>query len=290
MTEVTISWAALQSDGIRRLTEAGVEQPGREARWIWESVTGVGLRDRERGSQLPLRDRSRWEESIGRRCAGEPLAYVLGEAAFRHLTLKSDSRALIPRPETEGLVDLVLAHCSAGRVLDVGTGTGCLALSLAREGHYDVVVAVDKSADAIALARENIQSAGPQVGPMSKGRLPVLLLRGDLSSMAGSDTFDVLVSNPPYLSDLEYEALDHSVRDWEPGAALTSGPVGLEITEALLGDGLRVVRPGGWIALELDCSRADQASRYAQQAGWTDISLRDDLFGRARYLLARRSD
>lgn len=281
MTDTRTRRAALLADAVHRLTVAGVDQAEREARWIWEKVTGATPTDSALyPDELSTRSRSAWQAALDRRCAGEPLAYVLGEVAFRRLTLKSDSRALIPRPETEGLVDLVLARCASGRVLDVGTGSGCIALSLASEGNYELVVAVEQSPTALALARENVQHTGE----------PVALVRGDLASIVAPGAFDVLVSNPPYLSDGEYDALDPSVKNWEPSSALASGPRGLEVTARLLEDGLRVVRPGGWIALELDCSRAEPAAQCARGAGWADVSLRDDLFGRARYLLARRSD
>jgi len=199
--------------------------------------------------------------------------------SFRDLTIACDSRALIPRPETEGLVELVLARRSAGRVLDVGTGTGCIALSLAKEGRYDRVVASDLSDDALALARRNVELTG----------LPIHLVRGDLSAMAGDAAFDVVVSNPPYLTRLEYEKLSPAVKAWEPAMALVSGEDGLSATRRLLGQAYRVTRGGGVIAIEIDSSRADQTRRIAQDAGWLDVTVRDDLFGRARYLLAERS-
>lgn len=272
----------LLADAARRLAAAGVDHPAREARWIWEKVTGVlpGEVTLGRGEALAGESLSRWTQALDRRCAGEPLAYVLGEAGFRHLMLRSDARALIPRPETEGLVDLVLSRCPTGRALDVGTGTGCIALSLAEEGRYQLVVAIECSEPALSLARENVGMSG----------LPVHLVRGNLSNLARTEAFDVLVSNPPYLSDAEHGALDASVKDWEPSAALIGGLGGLELTHQLLLDGLRVVKPGGWIALELDCTRAAIAGQFARDLGWADISLLDDLFGRARYLLARRSD
>jgi release factor glutamine methyltransferase len=282
VTETFLTSTALVKSGIRRLGASGIEAPAREARWIWERVSGENAARRitQSADPVPPSIIHRFEDAVARRAAGEPLAYVLEEAAFRHLVIRSDARALIPRPETEGLVDLVLRLQPGGRVLDVGTGSGCIALSLAAEGKYDLVVAVDRSADAAALARDNVRTSG----------LPVRIVQGDLSLAMGEGTFDAVVSNPPYLSGGEYAALGPGVRDWEPALALASGADGLEATTRLLADSLRVVRPGGCIVLEIDSSRARQVAERAELAGWAEVSVRDDLFGRARYLTARRSE
>jgi release factor glutamine methyltransferase len=218
--------------------------------------------------------------AVARRAKGQPLAHVTGTAGFRHLTLRSDARALIPRPETEGLVDLLLARVRTGRVADVGTGTGCLALSLATEGAFDTVVATDVSAAALALAAENRRITGARVS----------LVRGDLCAPLGVASLDALVSNPPYLTADEYATLDPSVRDWEPRLALESGVEGLDSTTRLLDQARAVLRPGGWLALEVDATRSAACAARAATLGWGDVSIHADLFGRERYLLARRSD
>jgi release factor glutamine methyltransferase len=218
-------------------------------------------------------------DAARRRAAGEPLAHVTGRAGFRHLDLRSDRRALIPRPETEGLVDLLLARVRQGRVADIGTGTGALALSLAKEGGFSRVIAVDISAEALDLARENRRLTGASID----------LVRGDLCTALETASLEALVANPPYLSDDEYASLDGSVRDWEPALALASGPDGMAATARLLDEGRRVLRHGGWLAVEVDCTRAGDAARRAGELGWSEIAIHADLFGRERYLLARRS-
>jgi release factor glutamine methyltransferase len=215
-----------------------------------------------------------------RRALGEPLAYVTGRIGFRHLSLASDSRALVPRPETEGLVELLLLRVRTGRVLDVGTGTGCIALSLAQEGAFSRVVGVDSSPGALDLARINRRLLG----------LPVDLVRGDLCRPFAADAFDAVISNPPYLTASEYASADGSVRNWEPASALVSGEDGMTATTRLLDEGREVLRPGGWLALEVDCLRAALAAERAGELGWSDVSVHMDLFGRERYLLARRSN
>jgi release factor glutamine methyltransferase len=173
----------------------------------------------------------------------------------------------------------LLARDRRGTAVDVGTGSGCIALSLAGEGEFERVIAIDVSAAALDLARSNQAAAA----------CAVAFLRGDLISALAAGSADAIVSNPPYLSEPEYAALGSSVRDWEPEAALVSGPDGLVATVALLDDSRRVLRPGGWIALEIDCTRAGAAAGHASALGWTDIAVEADLFGRERYLFARRS-
>ena len=282
MTEApAFSPAELVAAGARRLAAAGIEQPRREASRLWVAVGGrpAALPDAADALDAGARNTA-FDRAVARRASGEPLAHVAGVAGFRHFELVSDRRALIPRPETEGLVELVLARAGSGVVADIGTGTGCIALSLAAEGSYRRVIGVDRSADALALAAENVRRTSVEV----------TLIRGDLATALGAGSVDALVSNPPYLSDAEYADLDRSVKDWEPGLALVSGPDGLDATARLLDDGRRVMRPGGWLALEVDCSRAAEAGRRASALGWNDVAVFNDPFGRERYLLARRSE
>lgn len=223
---------------------------------------------------------ARFMDQVRQVASGIPLEYVTGRAGFRHLELISDARALIPRPETEGLVGLVLDRIDRGIVADIGTGSGAIALALAAEGRFDCVVAVDSSAHALTLAREN--AGHTKVG--------IELVLGHLTAPLASGRFDAVVSNPPYLSSSEYEALDASVKDHEPRAALESGADGLDATRELLDDALRVLRPRGWLALEIDATRGERTRTLAEEFGWKDAEIHLDLFGRERYLLAQRSE
>lgn len=283
MSEAVIeSVADAVAAAANRLRAAGIDAPRREAERLWAALRGPARGPAFLARDTPLAEdaRTAYLGAVERRLAGEPLAYIAGWCGFRMLDLKVDRRALIPRPETEGLVELLLSRVSTGVAVDVGTGTGCIALSLLDEAGFDHVIAIDRSAEALALARENAAMTG---------KAP-RFVRGDLTSALAADACDALVSNPPYLTDAELAELDRGVRDWEPALALASGPDGMRATDALLVDGLRVVRPGGWIALELDATRARRAAAHAATAGWNDIVLAHDLFGRERYLLARRSD
>lgn len=279
-SEAQVIIADLFDEATRQLRAAGVVKPRREANRLWAWLTrtspGEAYLGRDRGAAVEMAGVFR--AAVARRVAGEPIAYVLGRTGFRNLELRSDRRALIPRPETEGLVDRALERIRTGRALDLGTGTGCLALALAQEGRFDLVAAVDVSPAALALAGENARLTG----------LAVHLVRSDLGQGLAAGRFDLLISNPPYLTDAEYEALDPSVKAWEPRLALAGGPDGLDAVRRILTDEVRLLAPGGWVAMELDSKRGGAAAELARGAGWTDINVWDDLFGRRRYLTARR--
>lgn len=271
--------ALLESAG-QMLEAAGLPESRREALRIWSDLerSTAASAILGRGEPVDAARATRFLSAVGRRAAGEPIAYVTGWTGFRRLILATDARALIPRPETEGLIDLALAKVATGLAADIGTGTGALALALAQEGRFTTVIGIDLSPDALALAREN----GLRLG------LPVTWCDGDLVAPLDGMEVDLLVSNPPYLTEAEYAALEPAVRDFEPRLALPSGEDGLEATRRLLDEGRRAVRVGGWIALELDCRRAEASAELARAFGWTEVTVHDDLFGRARYLLARR--
>jgi release factor glutamine methyltransferase len=284
MPELHLRLPALLDEAADRLRRSDIREPRRQALRIWTELNADSFAESLlRPDHLVEADTARcFQRAIERRVRGEPLAHVTGWAGFRHLSLRSDGRALIPRPETEGLVELLLQRVRSGVVADVGTGTGCIALSLAAEGAFSQIVAVDRSAEALALAQINRELVGAATA--------VHLVQADFCEPLRTGTLDALISNPPYLTDGEYAALDGSVRDWEPALALIGGEDGLEATGRLLDEGRDVLRAGGWLALEIDCSRATTAAQRAYQLGWQDVTVHVDLFGRERYLLARRSD
>lgn len=261
------------------LGDAGVPEPRREALRLFGDVLDRSgpelLLDREQVLEPDLA--THLDRLVRRRAAGEPLAYVTGTVGFRHLVLRSDRRALIPRPETEGLVDRVLATGAVGTVVDVGTGTGCIALALASERGFSRVVGVDRSADALSLAAENRRRTA----------IGVELIRGDLTGAIRSGSVDVVVSNPPYLTEAEYLAVDSSVRDFEPVMALASGSDGLSATRMLAVDAGRVVASGGWLIVEIAADRPVESAAQVAAAGWSEIRIESDLFARPRYLMAR---
>ena len=252
------------------LASRGVEHPRLDAELLLSRALGLTRIDLYTQHDRPLTERER-ETARGpvrRRGAREPLAYVLGDWGFRRLTLRTDNRALVPRPETEIVVDRCLALLDGAdrpRVLDVGTGTGAIALSLAHELAGAQVVATDASSDALALADENAKSLG----------LDVELRLGDLIADA-TGPFDIVVSNPPYVDEAEIDALEPEVRDWEPRAAL----VDTGQTARLVESATHVL--DGWLVLEVHEGRAEETAEQLRTAGYTQVAVTDDLAGRPR--------
>lgn len=250
---------------------------------VWAAITGLSIgeawlrRDEPKAPALV----ARYVNAIAQLDRGVPFAYAVGSVGFRTLDLAIDSRALIPRPETEGLVELVLARCSTGLVADIGTGCGCIALALAVEGRFDRVIGVEKSSAAAALARENLARIAP--------RTPVEIREGNLLAplVHTGERYRAIVSNPPYLTAREYADLDPSVAEFEPRDALVSGADGLAATRTLFAEAGALLEPGGrgLLALEIDERRADAVRMLARDAGW-EVEIHADLFGRPRYALA----
>lgn len=224
--------------------------------------------------------------AVARLQSGAPFAYAVRRASFRHLTLDVDERVLIPRPETEMLVEEVLRLSDGmrGCAIDVGTGSGAIALALASEAEFDSVVATDVSLDALAVARQN--------GSRLAGALrsPVEFRHGSLLAPVRELRAAVIVSNPPYIAYHEAEALPASVRDWEPALALYSGADGMLATNAIIRDAAELLEAGGILALEVDARRASLAAEaLAVDPRYCEIAVRLDLAGRERFVIARRS-
>jgi release factor glutamine methyltransferase len=223
--------------------------------------------------------------AAGRLREGMPFQYAVGKASFRHLTLHVDRRVLIPRPETELIVDLLLTFAATGKVADIGTGSGAIALSLAAEGRFDRVIATDLSDDALAVARGNLECI-----PAEK-RSTVDFRQGDLLAPLRGEAFRAIVSNPPYISPLEAGDLPESVRNWEPPLALFSDEDGMAAIRAIVREAPQLLEPGGVLVLEIDARRAALARECAEtEAHLRDVELRMDLTGRERFLVARRKE
>ena len=213
---------------------------------------------------------------VRRRADGEPLQYVLGEWGFRRLTLRVDGRALIPRPETETLVERCLTLLDgddAPRVLDVGAGSGAVALALADEHPGARVTAIDVSEDALSLARENAERTG----------IVVELLHHDLFAGLPGDGWDLVVSNPPYVRDDELASLASEVLDWEPALALFDRGH----TEALVRAATRALRPGGALAIETHEDGASGVADLLDREGYVAVRTTKDLAGRDRVVEGR---
>jgi release factor glutamine methyltransferase len=225
---------------------------------------------------------------VERRAGGEPLQYVIGRWAFRRLDLFVDRRVLIPRPETEVVVDVAVREVRAtvrGRhplVVDLGTGCGAIALSLALELGESEVWATDSSPEALAVARANLAGVGSFAAPR------VRLVAGrwfDALAPQLRGSVDLVVSNPPYVA--AGEVLPGEVADWEPRDALVSGPTGLEALSEILAAAPEWLARPGLVVLEVASTRAEEAAAIAEEAGLAEVEVRPDLAGRPRVLVGR---
>jgi release factor glutamine methyltransferase len=270
------TWRELFDEAIERLGDRT------EARRLVETASGYGLPEAlERNATA--RTVAHFDAMLERRSSGEPLQYVIGGWAFRHLDVMVDRRVLIPRPETEIVVEHALAvidALGATRVVDLGTGSGVIALSLAHERPGVEVWATDASPGALDVARANLAGVGRAATRVSLAEgswfaaLPPAL-RGAL---------DVVVSNPPYVAT--GDPLPPEVAAWEPKEALVSGPTGLEAIEAILRDAPEWLRPRGAVVLEIGETQGDAAQLAA--ASFDEVRIERDLAGRPRVLVAIR--
>lgn len=218
---------------------------------------------------------------VKRRGNREPLQHILGTVEFAGLTLKVDRRALIPRPETEYLIELLVQRFTTApaRVLDLGTGTGAIALSLAKAWPGTKVLAVEQSVEALALAQENIVSTGLAEA--------VSLLRSDwFSDVTDQEKFDLIVSNPPYLSDEETDAAQPEVKQYEPRQALSAGCDSSTALEHIIGAARTRLAVGGVLALETGIAQHGRLQALLQAQGYSQSESRKDLTGRDRFVLA----
>ncbi len=263
----------------RELAEAGCPSPRVDAEWLLADVLGASRSDLQADGARALTAKvaATFRMTIARRVAREPLAYILGEWGFRRLALHVDHRVLIPRPETEVLVErclALLAGIDQPRVLDIGVGSGAIALSIADEHPGANVVATDPSTDALVVAEENRARAGLEER--------VELVEGELfAGLPGP--FDLVVSNPPYVDPSEFDSLDPEVRAYEPRQAL----VATGVTEAIAAGAPEVLVPGGALALEVADTRAAEVAADLDEIGYAEVTITRDLAGRERIVDGR---
>ena len=285
------------------LERRGDEHPRLSAEWLLANVTGMSRVELYVNFDKPLEqdELDAMHAAIERRATGEPLQYVTGEMPFRHIVLRCERGVLIPRPETEILVDAALEGVDEAlaraaekddepvaplaHVLEVGTGTGCIALSIASERPGVHVTATDLSPRAIELATRNREALGLEDA--------VDIVECDLA--AGVDpelmgSFAVLVSNPPYIpTRVLSEEVPAEVADFEPALALDGGADGLDVFRRLLELAPVALAPGGMLAVELfEGSLEDAAALVREQGGWASVEVREDLTHRPRVIVAKR--
>ncbi len=267
------------------LKAKGDEAPRRSGEWLLSAATGLSRLELYTHSDRPLssEERAVLREGVRRRAEGEPLQYVTGEMPFRHLVVRIDAGVLIPRPETEVLVDealRVISGLERPLVVDLCTGSGCIALSIAQEKPSAEVWAVDISSAACACTSGNA----------ARLRLSerVHVLEGDLFGALPRELrghVDLVVANPPYVPSEEIASLPAEVGRFEPALALDGGPDGLEVARRIWGEALEWLKPGGAIALELD-ERRVRAGGQEIVEWYEEVRIVPDLAGRDRVLVA----
>ncbi len=230
---------------------------------------------------------ARLQQAAEKLRSGMPLQYAVGKAPFRHLTLEVTPDVLIPRPETELLIEIVVAAQRGGKgtVVDVGTGSGAIALALAAESAFEEVIAIDLSPLALKVAQRNL-AAIPE-----DRRARLRFLEGNLLTPLQGLIVEAVVSNPPYISLSEMAELPSNVRDWEPHLALFADDDGMATIRALVPQAAEVLQAGGLLAMEVDSRRNDLAVAAVLADGrFTDVEPRLDLTGRPRFVVARRKE
>ncbi|MBU1693623.1 MAG: peptide chain release factor N(5)-glutamine methyltransferase [Verrucomicrobia bacterium] len=286
MAEPTV--LELLASAARRLEVAGIEEARLKAEWAMSRVLGC------RRLELPLRSREplvppafrSFEAAVQRLAIGEPLQYVLGDVEFMGLVLKTDPRALIPRPETELLVETVLAcrplwdRARAPFLADVGTGTGCVVLALASRRPAARYLARDLNRPALDLARENAIRLGLA--------LRIEWAEGDLLEGVPAASLDAVVSNAPYVPTAQWETLTRSIREFEPRTALDGGPDGLAVIRRLLPQTFTTLVTEGIVFLEIGDGQAGAVQSLMAECGFADIQARLDLSGRERVVFGAK--
>lgn len=281
MTPTAGTLGALLDEAVQRLAGAPVDDPDAAAEFALADLldcTRAELRLR-RAEPVTTDIAARYTPAVRRLAAGEPLAYVTGWAPFLNLRIACDPRALIPRPETEELAQRVLDGADlwarpAPCVADIGTGSGCLAIAFALARPHADLIGIDRSPDALALARENAERLGART---------VRWIGGDGCAPLADGTCDALVANLPYVITGEWSALDRSVRDFEPRAALDGGADGLDPIRRLIADAPRVLKRDGRLFLEIGETQGPAVEALLRAAGFGGVVVRPDGFGRIRF-------
>ena len=286
---LTISEAI--KEAARRLRAAGVSEDRRTAGLLLSHTLGVDRTHLLTKSNEPVDEATcqAYLALVDRRAAGEPSQYITGHQEFYGLDFIVNRAVLIPRPETELLVEQVIkltreSHESAPLIVDAGTGSGCIAVTIAANITNARVIATDVSSAALEVAQKNAE----RHGVLSR----IEFLEGDLLEPLANRKLhgevDLLASNPPYVEEKAAEAIQREVREWEPRAALFGGEDGLDFYRRLLIDGLKCVKPGGYLVCEIGYNQLDRISDLMNGLPWELIDVRRDLQGIPRTLTARK--
>jgi release factor glutamine methyltransferase len=284
---VTLTLVQAWTRAKRRLEAAGIEGPVIDARLLVEAASGATRTEIITDPHRVLADaqEAALETYVARRAAREPVSHILGRKGFWKIMLSVTPQVLTPRPDTETVVERVLKAFPEGRaftVLDLGVGSGAILLSILAERPAAKGLGVDVSEEALAVARENAANLGLE------GR--TVLLRGDWTRGLGDASFDLVVSNPPYITSREIETLEPEVRDHEPRLALDGGADGLDAYRLLAPEILRVLKPGGRFAVEIGFDQSQAVEALFREAGALNVETAKDLAERDRVVLGLKAD
>ncbi len=262
-----------------RLKAAGIDSPAIDARLMLETAAGVSRTDiiSDPYRELTPEQAATFDDYLARRAAREPVSHILGRKGFWKIMLGVSKHVLTPRPDTEVIVDSILAAFDEHRhftILDLGVGSGAILLAILAERPNAKGLGVDISSEALAVARENAANLGLES--------QVALLRGDWTQGLGDATFDVVVANPPYIPSAHIESLEPEVRDYEPRLALDGGTDGLDAYRGLAPEILRVLKPDGVFAVEIGFDQSEAVEALFREAGAEDVRTRKDLADKDR--------
>ena len=281
MTTLVSAWTAAR----KRLEAAGIDSPAIDARLLLEVAAGVARTDivTDPYRELTPGQIATFDDYLERRARREPVSHIIGRKGFWKIMLGVNRNVLTPRPDTEVIVDIVLAAFEEHRqfrLLDLGVGSGAIALAILAERPGAQGLGIDVSDEALAVARDNAANLGLES--------QLALLRGDWTAGLADASFDLVVSNPPYIATGEIETLDAEVKDHEPRLALDGGADGLDAYRILAGEALRVLGPDGLLAFEIGHTQAAAVSDLLRQAGAQDIRVHRDLAARDRVVSAAK--
>jgi release factor glutamine methyltransferase len=274
------------NNAIQHLTSAQVPSPRMNAELLLMFTVGrdraylYGHPERELTSQ----ESSRYDDAVAQRSRGIPAQYITGHQEFWGMDLIVSPAVLIPRPETEHVIETLLACVGRApspadlRIIDIGTGSGCIALALAKELPQAQIHATDISPAALEIARANAARLQLESG--------IRFYEGDLLAGIEKNAFDFIVSNPPYVGESEEDSVQLEVRKFEPRNAVFAGPSGLEVIERLIPQAREVLQSGGWLVIEISGTIAAPARELL--AGWSNVAITNDLQGIARVLAAQK--
>lgn len=270
--------------GVDKIKELGVENPGTESSLLLSNILGLNRSEiyihPER--EIDSEDVERFKRILRRRGNREPISYILGHCEFYSRGFVVSRGVLVPRPETELLVEEVLKvakEISSPQIIDVGTGSGCIAVTICCEQRDSIVFATDISYDALRVARLNAKINGVEKD--------IKFSCADFLGCFKRGFFDIVVSNPPYISDSDLALIDPDVRDFEPNRAISGGKDGLYCVRSIVKGSLIVLKNGGWCILEIGHDQEGRAIEIFRQAGFREISLKKDLSGVSRVIKGR---